>query len=141
MNCIVLEAFSLSTQGFEHRAEYLGARPGSLDRGKRTLPGQRGRIDKNNGAQAEQESQCKAESLLGSRKVSGQEKTSYKGGTSQRKAEASGRAGRQPSPRENLLYRGASQGQRTRWEAADSGRKKVPLPTPSLVNSGRHSVR
>ena len=27
------------------------------------------------------------------------------------------------------------------WEAADSGGKKVPLQTPSLVNSGRYSVR
>ena len=73
MNCIVLEAFSLPTQGFGHQAEHLGARPGSPDRGKRTLPGQRGRIDKNTGAQAEQESQCKSEALLGSRKVSGAE--------------------------------------------------------------------
>ena len=56
MNCIALEAFSLPTQGFGHRAEHLGTRLGSLDRGNRTLPGQRGRIDKNTGAQAEQES-------------------------------------------------------------------------------------
>ena len=103
MNCIVLEAFSLPTQGFKHQAEHLGARPGSLDRGKKTLPEQRRRIAKSTGAQAEQESQCKSEALLGSREVSGQEKTSYKGGTSRHKAEASGRAGRQPSPRENLL--------------------------------------
>ena len=50
-SCIFLEAFSLSAQGFGRRALHLGARPGSLDRGRRTLPGQRGRIDNSTGAQ------------------------------------------------------------------------------------------
>ena len=44
-SCIVFEAFSLPTRGFGHRAQHLGARLGSLDRRRRTLPGQRGRID------------------------------------------------------------------------------------------------
>ena len=50
-SCIVLEAFSLPTRGFGHWAQHLGARLGSLDRRRRTLPGQRGRIDNNAGAQ------------------------------------------------------------------------------------------
>ena len=44
-------AFSLPTRGFRHRAQHLGAHPGSLDRGRRTLPGQKGRIDNSTGAQ------------------------------------------------------------------------------------------
>ena len=50
-SCIVLEAFSLPARAFGHRAQHLGARPGSIDQGRRTLPGQRGRIDNSTGAQ------------------------------------------------------------------------------------------
>ena len=50
-SCIVLEAFSLPTRGFRHRAQHLGACPASLDRGRRTLPGQKGRIDNSTSAQ------------------------------------------------------------------------------------------
>ena len=50
-SCIVLEAFSLLARGFRRRAQHLGAGPGSFDRRKRTLPGQRGRIDNSTGAQ------------------------------------------------------------------------------------------
>ena len=50
-SCIVLEAFSLPARGFGHRAQHLGACLGSLDRGRRTLPGQRGRIDNSTSAQ------------------------------------------------------------------------------------------
>ena len=49
----------------------MGARPGSLDQGKRTLPGQRGRIDIALVFRQDRKVQCKSEALLRSRKVSG----------------------------------------------------------------------
>ena len=51
-SCTVLEALSLLARGFRHRAQHVGALPGSLEWGRgRTLPGQRGRIDNSTGAQ------------------------------------------------------------------------------------------
>ena len=50
-SCIVLEAFSLLARGFRHWAQHLGACLGSLDLGRRTFPGHRGRIDNSTGAQ------------------------------------------------------------------------------------------
>ena len=49
----------------------MGAHPGSLARGKRTLPGQRGRIDIAPVLRQDRKVQCKSKALLRSRKVSG----------------------------------------------------------------------
>ena len=49
----------------------MGAHPGSLAREKRTLPGQRGRIDIAPGLRQDRKVQCKSEALLRSRKISG----------------------------------------------------------------------
>ena len=59
--CIVLEAFSLPALGVGYWAQHVGAHPGFPDRGRRTLPGQRGRIDNSTGAQensGEPKTQC-----------------------------------------------------------------------------------
>ena len=80
----------------------MGARLGSLDRGGRTLPGQRGRIDIAPVLRQDGKVQCKSEALLGSGKVSGAGgKLSIEGErigrSSRRRTEASERAGRQPA--------------------------------------------
>ena len=49
----------------------MGARQGSLDRRKITLPVQRGRIDIAPVLRQDRKVQCKSEALLRSRKVSG----------------------------------------------------------------------
>ena len=69
--CIIMEVFSFPAGGFGQRAQHLGARPGSLDWGKRTLPGQRGKIDIAPVLRQDRKVQCKSEALLRSRKVSG----------------------------------------------------------------------
>ena len=100
-----MEAFSLPTRGFIHQALHLGAHPGSLDWGKRTLPGQRGSIDNSTGAQAGQESPVsirgpaeKQEGIWRRRKLS--IKGERIGPSSRRRTEASERAGRLPALRE-----------------------------------------
>ena len=80
----------------------MGARPGSLDRGKRTLPGQRGRIDIALALRQDRKVQCKSGALLRSRKVSGSRESFVKrgNGLDVPAAEASERAGRQPALQE-----------------------------------------
>ena len=118
-----MEVFSFPAGGFGQRAQHLGARPGSLDQGKITLPGQRGRRDIAPELRQGRKVQCKSEALCEAGRYLAQEKAFYKGGT------------------DWTFQPAQDRGQWARWKAAGSAGRGVPLLSPTLVSSGRRSVR
>ena len=130
VSCIVLEAFSLPAQGFGHRARNLGARPGSLDQEKRTLTGQRGRINDSTSAQAGKSSVnprpcCEAGRYLV------QKKAFYKGGN-----RLNVPAGVRPRPATTL---GGSQfcGKESSSPDPKSGEQWMPFGKVNLLPGGK----